>query len=109
MEGIVRREGLFIGLLLTTNKKQRDCLLQSITVRQLRTLVEIIYNALHGYLTLPEKELEYLQKYKTYFRLIVTKRISRRERVNLLIRHFNKISRLLREIKGGISVQWRKN
>ncbi len=50
MDKHIKEDGFYIGLLLSADKKQRTRLLQIITTRQLRTLVEIIYNVLHGYL-----------------------------------------------------------
>ena len=48
MSSTVLKEGYFIGL-LRTNKQQRRALLQTITKNQLRVLIEIAYNVLHGY------------------------------------------------------------
>ena len=55
MSSTMLKEGYFIGL-LRTNKRQRRALLQTITKNQLRVLIEIAYNVLHGYGHIAEKD-----------------------------------------------------
>lgn len=109
MDKHIKEDGFYIGLLLSADKKQRTRLLQIITTRQLRTLVEIIYNVLHGYLLPKEKYMSYLKRHRTCIRQIVKKKISRRKRIHLISKHIGIILKLLEVIKQGIVIQWRKN
>ena len=66
MSSTVLKEGYFIGLLLRTNKRQRRALLQTITKNQLRVLIEIAYNVLHGYGHIAEKRYALFEKVSVY-------------------------------------------
>ncbi len=110
MNAIVKREGFFLGFLLSAKKKQRKCILKVITTQQLKVLVEIIYNVLHGFETvIDEKELQRLKTHKRVLRQIVAKRLSRAERIKLLSKHITIVIRLLHEIKRRITIQWRES
>ena len=108
MNRLIQKEGYFLCFILNArNKKQIKCLLETITKQQLRALVEIIYNVLHGY-DAPEYTRN-LNKHKIVLRTLISKTLSRKERIRLMIKHFATISKLLVNIKQHIFVQWRKN
>ena len=109
MDTIVKHECFFLGLLLRANKRQRQCLLQTITRKQLSCLVEIVYNALNGSFVYSPSDIKSLNRHKKLFRQIIAKKKSRRERVKLIARNFNSILKLLNVIKSGIKVQWRES
>ena len=99
MSSTVLKMGYFIGLLLRTNKRQRRALLQTITKNQLRVLIEIAYNVLHGYGHIAEKDMLYLKRYQSIIRRLVAKGLSARKRKNLLMKYVSIISKLLKGIE----------
>lgn len=109
MDKLIKEEGFYIGLLLSTNKKQRIRLLQIITTQQLRALVELIYNALHGYSPPHEKYMLDLRRHRSIIRHIVKKKITRRKRIELISKHIGIVIKLLEYMKQGIVLQWRKS
>ena len=108
MNALLQREGFFLGYLLNTkNKKQRGVLLRTIDKRQLQALIELIYNALNGFEI--TNQTHTLKRYKEALRKLVSKKLSKKERVKLLLRYFAAILILLNNVKSKISVQWQKN
>ena len=105
MSSTVLKEGYFIGLLLRTNKRQRRALLQTITKNQLRVLIEIAYNVLHGYGHIAEKD----RLIQSIIRRLVAKGLSARKRKNLLMKYVSIISKLLKGIEKNILIQWQES
>ena len=62
MNSLIKNEKYFILFLLTTNRKQQQALVRSITKSQLKALVQIVYNIIHGFLSLPENDKKELTK-----------------------------------------------
>ena len=56
MNPLIKKEKDFLRLLVTTTDKQKKVLLQTIEKSQLRAIVQIVYNLMIGYRTLPEKD-----------------------------------------------------
>ena len=109
MRGIVLKEAYFIALLLRTNKWQRRALLQTITKKQLRALIEVAYNVLHGYGHTAEKDMPCLKRYQSIIRRLVAKGLSTRKRKDLLTKYISIISKLLKGIEKNIVIQWRES
>ncbi|MES9884088.1 MAG: hypothetical protein ABW185_24855 [Sedimenticola sp.] len=109
MDRLVKEDGFYLGLLLSANKRQQKRILHISTIQQLRALVEIIYNVLHGYMPPHEKHIPNLKRHKSAIRDIVKKKISRRKRIELISKNITVIAKLLEVIKQGIVIQWRKN
>ena len=108
MNALLRKEGFFLGFLLhTKNKKQKTTLLRTIDKRQLHALIELIYNVLHGY-EFPTAKVQALQRYRNVLRKLVSKALTKKQRVELLIKHFKAIETLLGNVKRNISVQWQQ-
>lgn len=85
----ILKEVYFVGLLLRADKRQRRVLIQTMSNRQLQTLVEIVYNILHGYGSLPEKDKQHLRRYQSVIRSFVKRRMRVSRRKQLLQKYFN--------------------
>lgn len=103
------KELYYVGLLLRADKKQRRALLKTITIEQMKVIVEIVYNILQGYGSLSKKDKNYLRKYQSIIRQFVHKRLGSLQRKQLLQKHFIIFSRLLKTVQKNISIQWREN
>ena len=68
MNSLIKKEKHFIILLLRTNRKQQTALIKTITKSQLQAVVQIVYNVIHGFRSLPEKIKKNLQRLKTVIR-----------------------------------------
>ena len=68
----ILKEAHFIGLLLNADKRQKRALLQTVSKNQMRALVEMIYNILHGYGNITEIDKNYLKKYQSIIRHLIT-------------------------------------
>ena len=64
MNSLIKSERHFILLLLTTKRKQQIALVRTITKSQLQALVQIVYNIVHGYRSLPENDKKKLRRFK---------------------------------------------
>ena len=84
-------------------------MLQRITKNQLRALIEVAYNVLHGYGHIAEKDMLYLKRYQSIIRRLVAKGLSARKRKDLLMKYINIISKLLKGIEKNSLIQWRES
>lgn len=94
----IKNEKYFILLLLTTNRKQQKALLQSITKAQMQVLVQIVYNIIHGFRSIPEIDKKKLKRIKSVIRKFVSKRLSTSKRTALLLKHLNQFILILKPI-----------
>lgn len=106
MRAKILKEAYFVGLLLRADKKQRRALLQTISTRQLDALVEIVYNILHGYGTLTEKDKKHLRRYQSVIRNFVNRRMSHSRRKQLLQKYYNIFFRLIKVIQKYLVAEW---
>ena len=102
----ILKEAYFIGLLFSADKSQRHVLIQTISKRQLAALIEIVYNILHGYRSLSERDKKNLQKYQSVIRKFEHPRISATFRKQLLQKYFNIFYGLLKGFVKGLVIQW---
>lgn len=98
MNSLIKSEKHFILLLLTTNRKQQIALIRTITKSQLQALVQIVYNIVYGYRTLPENDKKKLQRFKLVIRKFIAKRISTPKRTALFLKHLNQYILLIKPI-----------
>ena len=88
MSKLLRDHISFFSLLSKTSRAQRISLLQSITNEQLQSLLEVIFNVVNNAAAIPNKlYLQKLIKYKGILRQLVDKNISRKRKLNILIKH----------------------
>ena len=87
----LKEEAVFFNFLLTTNEKQQQLLLKTITKTQMSALIEIIYNALHGNLIISESDIKRVKRYKNDIRRLVAKGLSFKRRKELLIKYFKQV------------------
>lgn len=109
MRQAILKEAHFVGLLLHADKSQQRALLRTISKNQMRVLVEVIYNVLHGYGNITEKDKIYLKKYQSVIRRLVDKHTAARKRKNLLLKYFAIFRKLLQAIEKNITIQWLEN
>lgn len=109
MSSNILKEAHFVGLLLKAEKHQRAALLNTMSNDQMRALVEIIYNVLHGYGHITDHDKRYLKYHKNIIRQLVVKALAAKRRKKLLRRYYSVVSRLLKVIHNNITVQWRVN
>ena len=83
------KKAYFVGLLLNADKKRGHALLQTISTRQIETVVEIIFNTLHGYEGLPDKDKKCLQRYQAVIPSFVNRRMPNLRKKQMLQKHFN--------------------
>ena len=100
MNQLIKKEIDFLRLLVTTTDKQRRALLHAIEKSQLRAIVQIVYNLMIGFITLPQKDKNKLAKRKTVIRQFVSKGISFKKRKELLLKYYKYILLFINAIKG---------
>lgn len=100
MNPLIKKEKDFLRLLVTTTDKQKKVLLQTIEKSQLRAIVQIVYNLMIGYRTLPEKDKKRLAKRKNVIRQFVSQGISLKTRKALLLKYHKYILPFINAIKG---------
>lgn len=109
MRKTLLKEAYFVGLLLRADKHQKRVLLQTITKAQMRALIEIVYNILHGYGQLSETDKKYLRKYQSLIRQFIQKRGGLLRRKRILQKYFSVFARLIKSIEKNIVIEWREN
>ena len=100
MNGLIKKEKHFLRLLLTTTVKQKKALLRAIEKPQLRAIVQIVYNLMVGYRTLPENDRKRLAKRKTVIREFVSRGLSFKKRKELLFKYYKYILTFIHAIRG---------
>ena len=99
MKNLKEKQGDFLRLLLLTSVPQGKAMLKTIQKSQLQAMVQIVYNVLMGNRDLPEKDKNRLKKHRTIIRRFVSKRLSQRERKQILVKYSEQILTLLRVVK----------
>lgn len=106
MRSKLLKEAYFVGLLLNADKKQRHALLQTISTRQLEAVIEIIFNILHGYGSLPDKDKKRIRRYQAVIRSFVNRRTPNARRKQMLQKYFNIFYPMLKVVQNYIIVKW---
>lgn len=83
-----------ILFLMDAPKQQFTHLLKIMTKEQLQTIIEIIYNVLHGVCTISDINKSILSKHKRLIRRLVTKRSTLTERKKLLLKSRKNIANI---------------
>ena len=65
---------------------------------QLQAIVQIVYNIVHGFRSLPVNDKKKLQRLKSIIRKFVTKRLSTSKRTALLLKHLNQFILIIKPI-----------
>ena len=83
----LRQNWAFLNLLATASTKQRKALLETSSLQQFKTLLEVIYNVIHNRTVLPSDDyIRNLYKYRHLLRRL-TKRRGRDKKSQVLKRH----------------------
>ena len=99
MTSIIRKQGNFLRLLLSTSDQQRRALLKSVLDSQLKAIVQIVYNVLMGNRDLSQKDKKDLAKHKTIIRRFVSKDVTQQERKRLLLKYSNCIIKVVAAVR----------
>jgi hypothetical protein len=98
MSMLIKKEKYFILLLLSTTRKQQLALVKSITDRQIQVIVQIVYNVIHGFRALPEKDKKKLQRHKSTIRMFIAKSTSTKRRKELLTKYLKYILLIIKPV-----------
>lgn len=92
----VRKNSVYLQLLLRTHKSQQKALLNTISPDQLKAIGEIALNILHGGLHLSPSQLKGLTPYKKVIRLIGHKKSSQKSKKRILLKNIKALKTLLK-------------
>lgn len=98
MASQVEKARHFILLLLESTDLQAKVLLQTINNQQVTAISEVVYNLLQGSFTLTSTLKAELQKSKSLFRTVGSKKFSVKERRAVIIRNKHLFTKLLRTL-----------
>jgi hypothetical protein len=99
MSEIIQKEKDFLRLLIYASQNQKKTLILGIEKAQIHAIVQIVYNVLHGYRPLPDKDKMLLSRKKNVIRLFVSKGVSLKKRKELLFKYSKYILPLIYVIK----------
>jgi ribosomal protein S20 len=106
MSDLVKREKHFLKLFLSTSNAQRRALINSITSSQLKAVVQIVYNALQGNLTVNDRVIRALKESRLVIRRFVSKDLTHQQRKRLLSKYTKQFLLLLKPV---VNEAWLKN
>ncbi|MES9881405.1 MAG: hypothetical protein ABW185_11045 [Sedimenticola sp.] len=89
MNALIKKEKRFILLLLQTTGKQKKAMIKTITVSQMKAVVQIVYNVLQGYGKLTDGNKTKLRKHKIIIRRFLSKGLSNEKRQSLLLNYLH--------------------
>lgn len=92
----IRKNSIYLQLLLKTHKSQQKALLNSISPDQLKAISEIALNILHGGLPLSSSQKKRLTPYRKAIRLIGHKKSSQKSKKRTLIKNIKVLIILLK-------------
>ena len=95
MARINEKSRLFLRFINTCDSLQRRAILRHIHVKQLKLLVEIIYNVLHGVIAITKQYKKYLMTKKKVIRRITSPGLSIEERKKAILKLEKDIPRLI--------------
>lgn len=96
----VRENRNFLSLLYKADFKQRRALLESISKDQLLTLCELVLNVIKGVIPVSQASKDKLRRYAKILRTLAEKRsVSRRKKIDLLVKHHRLVPTLLQACK----------
>ena len=92
----IQKEKYFLKFLFNTTEQQQKILMKHLTKSQMDVLVEVIYNAIMGNLTISDTDKRRLQRYRHVIRKVVSKGLSQKRRKSILLKHFKQIISLIK-------------
>jgi hypothetical protein len=95
MSELVKKEKHFLVLFLSTSDAQRRALINSITSSQLKAVVQVVYNALQGNLTVNDRVIRAVKGSRLVIRRFISKDLSHQQRKRLLSKYTNQFLMLL--------------
>ena len=91
MSDLVKKEKHFILLFLNTSTSQQKKLIKIMSTRQLRAIVQIVYNTLQGNLKVSDVIKKQLQRNKRVIRQFIAKGLSIQRRKHIFLKYLNSI------------------
>ena len=98
MSAKIKKHIHFLSLLLTENDKQKQAILKTMNMEQLRVLVECIYNIQHGVIKISNTLKKKLSHHKCVIRKITEQGKTPTQRKKLLVKHHTLLSLFLKTI-----------
>ena len=99
MNSLIKKEGDFLRLFLSTSPQQRKALINTIGRSQMSAVVQCIYNVLVGNSELAPQITKKVSKYKNNIRKFVSREITFNQRKRLLLKLSQEILILLKCVK----------
>ena len=106
MNALMKKQGVFINILLSATLQQQKALLKTINKSQMQAIVQIVYNILIGNRHLPKQIKKDLQTQKHFIRRFVSKGLGIKKRKQILISKFKYIIPFLKVVSKEL---WRRN
>jgi hypothetical protein len=82
----LKQQLALLQFLIAIDDKQRKRIIQIMDNNQIRVISGIVFNMLHGNVSLSNDKITSLKRYKTMFRIISSKSTSNTEKKRLLIK-----------------------
>ena len=98
MNYLLKSQLNFLRLLMSTSSTQQKAMIQTISLAQMRALVQIVYNVLVGNRRLSDANKKKLNVYKTVIRRFVDRELSFKKRKEILLKYFRQISILVNTV-----------
>lgn len=99
MNTLLKKEQNFLKLLIMSTDLQRKALIKTITPSQMRAVVQIIFNVLHGNRAISEKNIKKLKPYKVIIRRFISKGITIKRRSRILQVYWKEFILLLKVVE----------
>jgi len=97
MNRTVRTHVPFLQLIYqTSSAKQRKALVNTITSEQLHALCEVLLNVYRGTIFISPQYVRKFQPYKTLFRTIISRRVSKKRKKKVLLKRHKALPLLLK-------------
>ena len=90
-----KKEKYFLQFLLATNINQQRVIISHTTKIQMSVIIEIIFNALRGNLSLSKDIKNKLNRYRHVIRQLVLKRLAFKKRKMLLLKYWKQVIQLI--------------
>lgn len=95
----LEKEKYFLQYFIHSDIHQQKQLIKNITKSQMDVIIEVIYNALMGNLTISEGDKNTVKRYRKIIRRLVSKGLTRRQRQLILLKYLKYIVLLIRPCK----------
>lgn len=101
MTSVVQKTLSFIDLISdkSTNKKQKKCLLQTASERQVTAICEILYNIVYGELKVSKREKKALKTHSKLLNFLLLKKKQKKHKQFILCKYSKFIFNILKSVR----------